>query len=127
MVYALPYLSLLVSVWMMGVRGGRLYDFRGLCQSVLLPVEVVFCTQRIQKKHWHSMYFPSLLESLVYRLFLLGKRCQVEGTEAQIPTPKWALWCPPRPPYCLRPCALLVVHFISKENKFFFFFANSLG
>ena len=65
--------------------------------------------------------------NLWFRLFLLGKRCQVEGTEAQIPTPKRALWCPPHPPYCLRPCALLVVHLISKENKFFFFFCEQSG
>ena len=25
----------------------------------------------------------------------------------------------PHPPYCLKPCALLVVHSISKEKKFF--------
>lgn len=127
MVYALPYVSLLVSVWMMGVRGGRLYGFRGLCQSVLLPVEVVFCTQRIQKKHWHSTYFPSLVESLVYRLFLLGKRCQVEGTETQIPTPKRALWCPPILPTALGPVLFWLYILFQRKINFFFCQQSGLG
>lgn len=46
------------------------------------------------------------------------QRSQVEGSEAQIPIPELAL-VSPHPPYCLKPCALLVVYSISKENKFF--------
>ena len=39
-----------------------------------------------------------------------------EGSEAQIPIPEWAL-VSPHPPYCLKPCALSVVHF--KGKKYF--------
>ena len=40
--HTLPYLSFCMSAWMKGV--GELSDFQRLCQSVLLAVEVVFCT-----------------------------------------------------------------------------------